>query len=140
MDPKGVNTVGTMLNLLRQLRRNRSGNATFMVALGAPALIGAAGFAIDTARFVTVVYQKGNDLSPDEIHAVLLSQAVGAPYLLDTDRLLIEVAPTGTSRVPGTTEFAVDVSYTLEDWLPFIELEETALTYTRPIFVVAPGA
>ena len=39
------------MNLLRQLRRNRSGNATFMVALGAPALIGAAGFAIDTAQW-----------------------------------------------------------------------------------------
>lgn len=94
----------------------------------------------DTARFVTVEYQKGNDLSPDEIHAVLLSQAVGAPYLLDTDRLVINIAPAGTSRIAGTTEFEADVSYTLEDWLPFVTLEETTLTYTRPIFVVPPTA
>lgn len=146
-----------MLRTFSQLARQRGGSVLTEFALLAPVMfalmIGVFQVAVyvqnynalrsvvsDTARFVTVEYQKGNDLSPDEIHAVLLSQAVGAPYLLDTDRLLIEVAPTGTSRVPGTTEFAVDVSYTLEDWLPFIELEETALTYTRPIFVVAPGA
>lgn len=40
-----------MLKLLRLLRRNRSGNATLMVALGAPALIGAGGLAIDTAQW-----------------------------------------------------------------------------------------
>lgn len=94
----------------------------------------------DTARFVTVEYQKENDLSPDEIHAVLLSQAVGAPYLLDTDRLEISVEPAETSRIADATEFEVEVTYTLQDWMPFVDLEEASLTYNRPIFVVDPAA
>ncbi|ANU08040.1 hypothetical protein A6F65_01743 [Paraurantiacibacter namhicola] len=37
-------------SLMRRLRRNKSGNATLLVALGMPALIGAAGFGIDMAQ------------------------------------------------------------------------------------------
>lgn len=93
----------------------------------------------DTVRFVSVEYQKDNDLNADEIHSILLSQAVGAPYLLDTDRIDININPVGTSRIAGATEFDISVSYTLEDWLPFVELEETTLTYARPLFVVNPS-
>lgn len=93
----------------------------------------------DTVRFVTVEYQKENDLNADEIHAILLSQAVGDTYMLDTDRIEIDIDPVGTSRVAGATEFSIQVSYTLEDWLPFVDLEETTLTYARPLFVVNPA-
>lgn len=43
--------MGALLDFCRRLRSNSSGNATLMVALGAPALIGAGGLAIDTAQW-----------------------------------------------------------------------------------------
>lgn len=146
----------TVQHLLRRLGSNQQGSTIIEFALLAPVMftlmIGVFQVAVfvqnynavrsvvsDTARFVTVEYQKDNDLNTDEIHAVLVSQAVGAPYLLDSDRLEIEITTAETSRVTGATEFDVDVSYTLEDWLPFVDLEEAVLTYNRPIFVVDPA-
>lgn len=43
--------MGALSDFCRRLRGNSSGNATLMVALGAPALIGAGGLAIDTAQW-----------------------------------------------------------------------------------------
>ncbi|MCL4673536.1 MAG: pilus assembly protein [Sphingomonadaceae bacterium] len=43
--------MGALSKFCRKLRSNSSGNATLMVALGAPALIGAGGLAIDTAQW-----------------------------------------------------------------------------------------
>lgn len=146
----------TSRHFLRRLGGDRQGSTIIEFALLAPVMftlmIGVFQVAVfvqnynavrsvvsDTARFVTVEYQKDNDLNEDEIHAILVSQAVGAPYLLDSDRLDIEISTQAVSRVTGATEFDVAVSYTLEDWLPFVELEETTLTYNRPIFVVTPA-
>lgn len=43
--------VGKALNLLRKLRKNTSGNAVLLVALGIPVLIGGSGYAVDTAQW-----------------------------------------------------------------------------------------
>lgn len=40
-------------NLLRDLRKDKSGNAALIVALGMPALIGGTGYAVDTAQWYT---------------------------------------------------------------------------------------
>lgn len=143
-------------SLFRGLAGDRKGSAIIEFALLAPfmftLMIGVFQVAVfvqnynavrsvvsDTVRFVTVEYQKENDLGEDQIHAVLLSRAIGAPYLLDSDRLEIDISRSATSRVANATEFDVAVSYTLEDWLPFVDFEETTLTYNRPIFVVDPS-
>ena len=43
--------MGAIRNLFTRLRENRAGNAAVLVALGMPALIGGAGFAVDTAQW-----------------------------------------------------------------------------------------
>jgi Flp pilus assembly protein TadG len=43
--------MGSIRHLFGKLRSNLSGNATLLVALGMPALIGGAGFAVDTAQW-----------------------------------------------------------------------------------------
>ena len=93
--------------------------------------------ASDAVRVVTVEYQKDNTLSPAQIESIMLGMAVNAPYLLDTDRIVIEVEQEGTSRVNGAIEFDIDITYAEEDWLPFVDLPDLTLQYTRPIFVVA---
>lgn len=93
----------------------------------------------DSARHVVVEYQKSNEITDDQIRSVIRGVAVNPPYMLDTDRLDIQVSRAGTSRVAGATEIDVDLAYQLEDWLPFVEIPGTRLTYSRPIFVVESG-
>ena len=144
-------------DVLQRLRENRDGAAIIEFALLAPVMlilmIGVFHIAItmqnynalrsvtsDAARQVTVAYQTGNELNTDEIHAMIVAEATGPAYLLDTDQIEINVEPAEESRVDGTTEFAIEVSYTLDDWMPFTDYDETTLTYTRPVFVVTAGA
>ena len=83
-----------------------------------------------------VEYQKGNELSTTQIRSVVLASAVNTPYMLDSDRLTISVQEVDTSRVTDATELDLDITYVMEDWLPFVTLPATKLTYSRPIFVV----
>lgn len=92
--------------------------------------------ASDAVRAVTVEYQKENTLSAGQIESVMLAMAVNAPYLLDTDRITINVQQEGMSRVNGAIEFDIDITYVEEDWLPFVDLPDLTLEYSRPIFVV----
>ncbi|WP_128892662.1 TadE/TadG family type IV pilus assembly protein [Erythrobacter sp. HKB08] len=92
--------------------------------------------ASDAARYTMVEYQKGNELTTTQIRSVVLASAVNTPYMLDSDRLTISVREVGTSRVTDATELDLDITYTMEDWLPFVTLPATTLTYSRPIFVV----
>lgn len=93
----------------------------------------------DVARYTMIEYQKGNEVDNEQIRSVMLAGAVNAPYLLDSDRLEIDITTAGTSRVTDAKEINVEVSYTLEDWLPFADLPDLTLTYDRPIFVVEAG-
>lgn len=93
--------------------------------------------ASDAVRVVTVAYQKDNDLTTDQMESIVLGMAVNTPYLLNSDRLAIDVTQEGTSRVNGATEFNVDITYAEEDWLPFVDLPDLTLHYDRPIFVVS---
>ncbi|GAA4643747.1 hypothetical protein GCM10023115_17070 [Pontixanthobacter gangjinensis] len=94
--------------------------------------------ASDGARYTMVEYQKGAEPTHEQIRSVLLATAVNAPYMLDTDRINIAVTEQTVSRVTGADELKISITYTLEDWLPFVTLPGTTLTYARPIFVVAP--
>lgn len=90
----------------------------------------------DTARQVTVAYQRDIDLQPDTIVTTATSVATSAPYLLDIDRLEVSVASAATSRVTGATEFNLGFSYQLMN-IPLVPMEWMTITYTRPVFVVS---
>ncbi len=92
--------------------------------------------ASDTGRYVMVEYQKGNNVNDTDIQSVARSFAVNAPYLLDTNRLTVTATTQGTSRITGAKEISVNFNYQLEDFLPFVTLPGTNVTYSRPIFVV----
>ncbi|MBA4044464.1 MAG: pilus assembly protein [Erythrobacter sp.] len=91
----------------------------------------------DAARFVMIEYQKENQLSDEQIRSVILGMATNSPYLLDTDRIEIDVDRSGVSRVAGTTEIDVRVRYTLTDFIPGVDLPLTVIDYSRPVWVVA---
>lgn len=92
--------------------------------------------ASDGARYVMVEYQKENALTDEQIRSVILGEAVNAPYMLESDRLRIDVDRSGTSRVSGAQEIDITLTYRLSDFLP-IDLPLTSITYSRPVFVVS---
>lgn len=144
--------------VIRRLRQDRTAAVVIEFALLAPLVItmmigvfhtavymqnynAIRSLASDSARYTMVEYQKGNELTNEQIREVLIASAIHSPYMLDSDRLNIAVRTLPASRVTGAQEIDIDITYTLEDWLPFVELPFTQLTYSRPIFVVpAPVA
>lgn len=92
--------------------------------------------ASDSARFVMVEHQKNNALSDEQIRSVLLGMSTNSPYLLDTDRLEIEIDRAGASRVDGAIEIDMELRYTLSDFIPGVELPGSVISYTRSVWVV----
>lgn len=142
------------LRLLRDLAHDRTASMAIEFALLAPVFFAlfiglfqvsvylqnynaVRSLASDAVRVVTVEYQKDNALSATQIESIMLGMAVNAPYLLETDQITIEVEEEATSRVNGAKEFDIDITYAEQDWLPFIDLPDLTLRYSRPIFVVA---
>lgn len=135
------------------LRDNNSGSALIEFALLAPVFLilffgvfqvavylqnynAVKSLASDGSRYVMVEYQKNNTLADEQIESVLLGEAVNAPYLLDTDRLIVEVDRSGVSRIAGATEIEIGLTYQLPDIIPGLTLPLSTITYDRPVFVV----
>lgn len=91
--------------------------------------------ASDIGRYVMVEYQKGNNLSETEIRSVALSMATGPRYILKTDQLEINVNRSTASRVTGAMEFGINITYNMEDLIPFVTLPNFQIAYSRPVFV-----
>lgn len=89
----------------------------------------------DTARNIAVAYQRKNQVLAPEIEDIARGVAVQAPYLLDTDKLTVEVEQASASRVTGATEFNLSFSYQLVG-LPFVPVDWMTVSYERPIFVI----
>ncbi len=90
----------------------------------------------DVARETMVQYQTGNRLTQAQISALANSEAITAPYLLDGDRLVVNVTDAAVQRVGGAHEFTIEMIYTPATILPFMGWASPTMNFTRPIFVV----
>ena len=145
-----------MARLLHHLRRNDAGSMLIEFALLAPVfmlmLVGVfqAGMAYqnynairslsaDAARYVMIEYQKNNNVSREEIRAVVMAMGRESPYLLQAEQLDVDVEYADTSRISGTREIDIEIAYAPSDYLNVPALDFLTLTYSRPVFVVAPS-
>lgn len=136
-----------------RLRRDDTGAAAIEFALLAPALIlmmvgvlqvGMAmqdytamrGLSADVARYTMVQYQTGNNISNSQIETWAENHALGAPYLLDQNRVNAVVSTPDDQRVDGATELQLVISYQMDSFLGFAGIEFPFITYTRPIFLL----
>lgn len=92
--------------------------------------------ASDGARYAMIEYQKNNQLTDEQLESVMLGLATSSPYLLDSDRIDIDADRSGASRVDGAIEIDLNISYTLIDLIPGIELPLTVVRYSRSVWVV----
>ena len=90
----------------------------------------------DTARYTMVEYQKGNQITTDQIETKAIAVAVNAPYQFNIDNLgTVEAAPVSPSDITGMTEFNLTLTYTPPTVLDFTGLRAPTLSITRPIYV-----
>jgi Flp pilus assembly protein TadG len=115
---------GKLRRLVRELRTQTSGNATLLVALGMPALIGGAGLAVDTAEW----YMWKRELQ----FAVDQAALAGAWARSDTDTA-------GTYQTRATQEFNANLAMTAEikDAEPTVQLANYAGGSNNSVMVTA---
>jgi Flp pilus assembly protein TadG len=141
-----------VISPLRRLATDRRGAATVEFALLAPAFLvmfigvlqvgvgmhaynSLRNISSDVARQVSVQYQTNNRLTNSQIAQVGTATASTAPYLLQTDRLTVNVQNAATQRVPNATELTLRIRYRLPTFLEFACIDGPELDYSRPIFV-----
>lgn len=91
--------------------------------------------ASDGARFAVVEYQRNQKSSTSIIETWIRSQGVGPKYNLNTDRLGVSVT-TQSTRITGTTEMKISITYDAPDFLAFVPGDVLQLTYERPVFLL----
>ncbi|KLE35484.1 TadE/TadG family type IV pilus assembly protein [Aurantiacibacter luteus] len=94
----------------------------------------------DVARYAMVQYQTGNTLSNSQLRTFARNQALGAPYLMTSDRLAITVEDADDQRVTGAKEVEISVTYRIYNMMGFIGIEGPTVDYVRPIFLVEEAA
>lgn len=94
------------------------------------------GVSADVARYAMVQYQTGNALSNSQLETWAENRALGAPYLLDRNRVNAVITTAATQRVTNATELQIVVSYQLDSFLGFAGIEFPFVTYTRPVFLM----
>jgi len=137
---------------LRQLAADRRGGAAVEFGLLAPAflvmLLGVLQMGIalhaynslrnasaDTAREVSVQYQTENRLTNEQIAQLGVAEATTLPYLLNSDRLDVEVELAATQQIPNAQELTLTLRYEVPSFLEFAGVEMPEIEYVRPIFV-----
>jgi Flp pilus assembly protein TadG len=141
----------------RRIRRDERGSVLVEFALLAPVfitmLIGAVqvglqiqntnavrNLASDGARFAVVQYQLNRESSIDTLETWIRSRGVGYKYNLNTDRLTIAVTQATTSRITGTKEMQIQITYDAPDYLVMLPGDMFQLSYTRPVFLLQAAA
>ena len=148
---------GTAPHPAARMTRDESGATLVEFALLAPVVIGfmigvlqigtmmqasnaVRSVTADTARYALVEFQKGNSPSNTAIQAQAIRIADGAPYLLNPDRLEVEIEDATEQRVIGVREITVSVAYTVPTTLPLFDFIAPTVQQTRPIFVTSDTA
>lgn len=93
----------------------------------------------DTARYTMVEYQKGNQITTDQIQTKAVAVAVNSPYDFNIDRIDINpptaIAAGDPDYIAGMTGYRLTMSYTPPTALDFTGIRAPTLTITRPIYV-----
>lgn len=146
-----------MRAILNQIRRHEDGSVMVEFALLGPILLtmflGVLHFGIgmqnynalrsvsgDVARYAVVNYQKNTRLTTSQLSDFANGLATRPPYGLVRSRFLATMQTAPTQRVAGATEYTLTLTYNIPSFLGIIGIDEIPITYTRPVFVVAPTA
>jgi Flp pilus assembly protein TadG len=94
------------------------------------------GISGDVARRAVVTYQNGTRPNTATLETWAETRAAAAPYGLTAAQFNAAISSAATQRVTGATEYTITLTYTVPSVLGIIGMDDIALTYTRPVFVV----
>jgi Flp pilus assembly protein TadG len=144
-----------MQGLLLRLKTDRRGAAIVEFAILAPLLFAMVfgviqvglqmwsynslrSIVADTARYTMVEYQKGNQITTDQIESRAIALAVNSPYDFNIDNIgTVQADPVTPSDVSGMTEYNLTMTYTPPTVLDFTGIRAPTLSITRPIYVAS---
>ena len=144
-----------MLRHVKSLRDRTEGSVIVEFALLAPLLIGMfmgvlqigigmqnynalRGIAGDVSRYAVVNYQTSNRLTTSQLQDYANGISAQAPYGLTRSRFNVTIADAATQRVTGAVEYTMTLRYNVPTMLGVMGVSDIPITFTRPIFVVAP--
>ncbi|MBX7457405.1 pilus assembly protein [Qipengyuania sp. 1NDH17] len=93
------------------------------------------GVASDTARWAVVEYMNQREPTDSDIQDKGIAIAQAAPYMLN-DSIDVVVTPVATTRIHGTHERTMTITYTPPDVLPFFDFVSKEQKFERPIFMI----
>lgn len=91
--------------------------------------------ASDALRYAVVNYQTKNDLSNTQVRDYARSIAGKAPYGLESSRLAVQVDSIATSRVEGTLEKSLSMTYSVPTVISFFGFNEFPISYSQAVFL-----
>lgn len=138
--------------MIRALIRDRSGSVVVEFALIGPTFIAMMlgvlqigigmqnynamrAVAADTLRYAVVNYQTNNDLSNTQVRDYARSIAGKSPYGLESSRLAVSVDSVADSRIDGTLEKSLQMTYSVPTVISFFGFNDFPISYSQAIFL-----
>lgn len=138
--------------MIRALIRDRSGSVVVEFALIGPTFIAMMlgvlqigigmqnynamrAVAADALRYAVVNYQTNNDLSNTQVRDYARSIAGKSPYGLESSRLAVSVDSVADSRIDGTLEKSLQMTYSVPTVISFFGFNDFPISYSQAIFL-----
>ena len=89
----------------------------------------------DMSRYMSVEYQKDNEITNTQLEALAYTRAVSAPYLLNGSRVGTTAANAALQPITNVREIELTLTYQVPNVMAFATMGPMQLSYTKSIFV-----
>lgn len=137
---------------LQRLHRDQRGATVIEFAILGPALIAMllgvmqvglymqaqnalSSVAGDMSRYMSVEYQKDNEISNTQLENLAYTRAISAPYLLKGSRVSTTATNAAAQPIANVREIELTLTYQVPNVMAFATMGPMELSYTKSIFV-----
>lgn len=89
----------------------------------------------DMSRYMSVEYQKDNEITNAQLEALAYTRAVSAPYLLNGSRVGTTATNASLQPIANVREIELTLTYQVPNVMAFATMGPMQLSYTKSIFV-----
>ncbi len=89
----------------------------------------------DMSRYMSVEYQKDNEITNAQLEALAYTRAVSAPYLLNGSRVGTTATNATLQPIANVREIELTLTYQVPNVMAFATMGPMQLSYTKSIFV-----
>ena len=89
----------------------------------------------DMSRYMSVEYQKDNEITNTQLEALAYTRAVSAPYLLNGSRVGTTASNAALQPIANVREIELTLTYQVPNVMAFTTMGPMQLSYKKSIFV-----